>query len=388
MVVPAFLPTRAVVSLAVGLEQHVQHVCLLSYVAIISILVSHSFQLSVHQDVSMVLAIHQTPAHVTVAGLVPIVIQVRSMESIFFPRGISYLVIGDIDDSLFFLVNTFIIWISASGGGCFDGKDLVNLVDGGQRAIEHLKVGDRIWSLSPDGQSLIPDEVIMMMHNGPDQPGHFSSLSRSFLDTFVPFQCSSTHSILLMVIMSVSQRHTTFLSFSMTLINASFCLHRKSHSNIVWSCTIDKCQSSTSQQRHASASIHHWPWLVTCLSTTFQPQSFQLGIYLWDQIESMQDSLTFVWPFQSPSTSRNAPSYFYTISSVLSCDAVVVWQELSSVWDKCKRWFTSGADILEEARHEDPGGVLCSPVSGSMADHCCICKFNDQDFSKIISFEL
>lgn len=53
---------------------------------------------------------------------------------------------------------------------CFYGQDMVNLVEGGQRFIENLQVGDRIWSLSPDGQTLIPDEIIMMMHNGPKHP--------------------------------------------------------------------------------------------------------------------------------------------------------------------------------------------------------------------------
>ena len=54
---------------------------------------------------------------------------------------------------------------------CFYGQDTVNLVQGGQRSIENLVVGDRIWSLSPDGQTLIPDEIIMMMDNGPNQSG-------------------------------------------------------------------------------------------------------------------------------------------------------------------------------------------------------------------------
>jgi hypothetical protein len=43
---------------------------------------------------------------------------------------------------------------------------MVNLVDGGQRSIKSLKVGDRIWSLSHDGNSLIEDEVVLMMYNG------------------------------------------------------------------------------------------------------------------------------------------------------------------------------------------------------------------------------
>lgn len=46
---------------------------------------------------------------------------------------------------------------------------MVNLVDGGQRSIENLKVEDRIWSLNFDGTTLIKDEVIMMADNGPNR---------------------------------------------------------------------------------------------------------------------------------------------------------------------------------------------------------------------------
>jgi hypothetical protein len=46
---------------------------------------------------------------------------------------------------------------------------MVNLVEGGQRAIEELKVGDQIWSLTRDGTSLIKDEVLLMADNGPNK---------------------------------------------------------------------------------------------------------------------------------------------------------------------------------------------------------------------------
>ena len=56
---------------------------------------------------------------------------------------------------------------------CFYGKDTVNLVDGGQRAIEDLKIGDRIWTLNHRGTALFQDEVIFMMDNGPKKTGKF-----------------------------------------------------------------------------------------------------------------------------------------------------------------------------------------------------------------------
>ena len=49
----------------------------------------------------------------------------------------------------------------------------MNLIDGGQRTIEQLKVGDRIWSMTEDTSRLVPDEIILMMHNGLNQAGLF-----------------------------------------------------------------------------------------------------------------------------------------------------------------------------------------------------------------------
>ena len=52
---------------------------------------------------------------------------------------------------------------------CFYSKDTVNLVEGGQRAVEDLKVGDRIWSMNRDGTSIFEDEVMLMSDNGPNK---------------------------------------------------------------------------------------------------------------------------------------------------------------------------------------------------------------------------
>ena len=38
----------------------------------------------------------------------------------------------------------------------------MDLVDGGRRRIDELKVGDRIWSLV--NNRLVEDEMILMMH--------------------------------------------------------------------------------------------------------------------------------------------------------------------------------------------------------------------------------
>lgn len=51
--------------------------------------------------------------------------------------------------------------------GCYSGEDHVSLVEGGQRQIKNLKLGDRIWSLAPDYVTLIEDEVILMPHSEP-----------------------------------------------------------------------------------------------------------------------------------------------------------------------------------------------------------------------------
>ena len=69
-------------------------------------------------------------------------------------------------------INQFLL-LSLAPPSCLNGKDKVNLVDGGQRAIEDLKIGDRIWTLNHHGTALFQDEVIFMMDNGPNKTGNF-----------------------------------------------------------------------------------------------------------------------------------------------------------------------------------------------------------------------
>ena len=66
---------------------------------------------------------------------------------------------------------------------CFYGKDQVNLIGGGRRTIEQLKVGDRIWSMTDDTTRLVPDEIILMMHNGPNQAGLFPLVNEIFFSS-------------------------------------------------------------------------------------------------------------------------------------------------------------------------------------------------------------
>ena len=61
---------------------------------------------------------------------------------------------------------------------CFSGTDQVNLIDGGRRSIEELRVGDRIWSMTDDTSRLVSDEVILIMHNGSNQSGSSVDLKR------------------------------------------------------------------------------------------------------------------------------------------------------------------------------------------------------------------
>jgi hypothetical protein len=66
------------------------------------------------------------------------------------------------------------------GSGCYFGGDQVNLVDGGQRSIQELKVGDQIWSISLDGNDLIKDEIVLMMRNGSNQAGFTCLFDKNF----------------------------------------------------------------------------------------------------------------------------------------------------------------------------------------------------------------
>lgn len=57
--------------------------------------------------------------------------------------------------------------------GCYFVDDLDHLVGGGQRRIGHLKAGDRVLTLSQDGQHLIEDEVTIVMHAALRTPNEY-----------------------------------------------------------------------------------------------------------------------------------------------------------------------------------------------------------------------
>ena len=74
-------------------------------------------------------------------------------------------------------METTLVPSSRLASGCFYGEDRVRLVDGGTRLIQDLQVGDRVWSLTSDGQECIEDEIIMIMHTGRHQTGESTSAS-------------------------------------------------------------------------------------------------------------------------------------------------------------------------------------------------------------------
>ncbi|CAF4263302.1 unnamed protein product, partial [Adineta steineri] len=45
----------------------------------------------------------------------------------------------------------------------------LHLVEGGRRHIKNLKVGDKIWSINDHSYELIEDEIVLMMHNEPNE---------------------------------------------------------------------------------------------------------------------------------------------------------------------------------------------------------------------------
>lgn len=69
----------------------------------------------------------------------------------------------------------------------------MNLVGGGQRSIENLKVGDRVWSISHDGTYLFEDEVIFMMDNNPGKASNYNFIAFAYIQSkyfFPVFQLS------------------------------------------------------------------------------------------------------------------------------------------------------------------------------------------------------
>ncbi len=49
--------------------------------------------------------------------------------------------------------------------------------------MDGLKVGDRVWTLSNDGQHLIEDEIFCIPHAGPNIPSmyYFNQFSRKII---------------------------------------------------------------------------------------------------------------------------------------------------------------------------------------------------------------
>ncbi|CAF0906505.1 unnamed protein product [Adineta steineri] len=86
--------------------------------------------------------------------------------------------------------------------GCYFGGDFVNLVNGNYRRIDQLQVGDRIWSLANDGQTLIEDEMILMMHAESNSSisfytfmtfdGHFLSLTGTHYIAVIDIELNKT----------------------------------------------------------------------------------------------------------------------------------------------------------------------------------------------------
>ncbi|CAF1021060.1 unnamed protein product [Adineta steineri] len=86
--------------------------------------------------------------------------------------------------------------------GCYFGGDFVNLVNGNYRRIDQLQVGDRIWSLANDGQTLIEDEMILMMHSESNSSisfytfitfdGHFLSLTGTHYIAVIDIELNTT----------------------------------------------------------------------------------------------------------------------------------------------------------------------------------------------------
>ena len=58
------------------------------------------------------------------------------------------------------------MFVFCLANSCYYGKDKVRLINGNERSIDSLRIGDRVWTISSDGKSLIEDEIILMMHNG------------------------------------------------------------------------------------------------------------------------------------------------------------------------------------------------------------------------------
>lgn len=69
---------------------------------------------------------------------------------------------------------------------CYYGKDSAHLITGEKRRIEDLKMGDRVFSIDPSTHELIEDEIVLMMHNEPNQTGKNENYMNVFR-TIIPY---------------------------------------------------------------------------------------------------------------------------------------------------------------------------------------------------------
>ncbi|UJR24594.1 hypothetical protein I4U23_005969 [Adineta vaga] len=98
------------------------------------------------------------------------------------------------------------------GPWCYYSNDYVKLTDGGYRRIGSLKSGDRVWTLTNDGQYLIEDEIIIVIHAG-------SNISIDFY-TFITVEgheISLTREHYIVIFDNLTKTIQTICAFQVTL---------------------------------------------------------------------------------------------------------------------------------------------------------------------------
>ncbi|CAF1484948.1 unnamed protein product [Adineta ricciae] len=96
---------------------------------------------------------------------------------------------------------------------CYFGGDYVHLLDGGQRQISSLKVGDRVWALSQDGKYLIDDIIMVIPHGGPQ------TLTEFYTFTTVENQTISLTDTHFLVIFDSQDKQMKTISASRVTLN-------------------------------------------------------------------------------------------------------------------------------------------------------------------------
>ncbi|CAF1484815.1 unnamed protein product [Adineta ricciae] len=96
---------------------------------------------------------------------------------------------------------------------CYFGGDYVHLLDGGLRQISSLKVGDRVWALSQDGQYLIDDIIMVIPHGAPQ------TLTEFYTFTTVENQTISLTDTHFLVIFDSQDKQMKTISASRVTLN-------------------------------------------------------------------------------------------------------------------------------------------------------------------------